>query len=442
MLNALAEAGVKIDVVGAHGAGVMNALCAAADSTGVLSDSGGPWSKPALRRAYRWRPALRVAGAGLLLVLLLLVSPGVLMIVAGVAYGAGLVAALAGFPGASEWLVQIYGRALEVLFNPPIMPTMVPRGMVLGLLAIGAVLAVAAVRAAWHERSRRQVGGAMWWRLVGAPLGAEEPGLSLTTALRRIVRGASGGPGPAPAEVGRRYVDMVVENLGQPGFRELLVAVHDVDARRDIVGAVLGPDAGPALVARRAGSAPREAEMLDLTGPHAELLVDLLCGALRLPVATPAHPAAFPSESYWRGELHHLCDRPDLAGRLVDELVMAGVDQIVLVGAAPAPSGPYSLRPRPGDLRSRLGALVRSVETAALDDAWTRALGAVKSVFVIRPVHNPVGPFEFAGVYDDASDHRWHMADLVRQGYDDAYRQFIEPVVAGGAGGRDHGPAS
>jgi hypothetical protein len=53
-------------------------------------------------------------------------------------------------------------------------------------------------------------------------------------------------------------------------------------------------------------------------------------------------------------------------------------------------------------------------------------------VFVVRPVHNPIGPFDFGGVYDDASDRFRAMNELVRQGYEDAYQQFIEPVVAGG----------
>ena len=128
VLNALAEAGVKIDIVAAHGPGVLNALCAAADGTAVLADGGGPWTRSSLRRAYRWRPALRLAGAGLALVLLLLLSPAVLLVVAGVAYAASLIASLANLPGTADWFIQTYGRTLEVVLNPPIMPTLVPRG--------------------------------------------------------------------------------------------------------------------------------------------------------------------------------------------------------------------------------------------------------------------------------------------------------------------------
>jgi hypothetical protein len=49
---------------------------------------------------------------------------------------------------------------------------------------------------------------------------------------------------------------------------------------------------------------------------------------------------------------------------------------------------------------------------------------------VIRPAHNPIGPFDFAGVYDQRSDRRSTLGELVDRGYEDAYRQFIEPVVA------------
>jgi len=434
VIAALAEAGVKIDLVAAHGAGVFNALAVAVDGAATLAD-GGAWTRLGLRRAYRWRPALRLAAAGLLAVLLLLISPGLLVALAGMAYALSLVAALANLPAAAEWLLQSYGRALEVLFRPPIVPTLVPRAMVLGLLVVAGVLSVAAVRAAWTERSRRGLRGAFWWRLVGAPLGADEPGASLVDALWRLVRGASGGSGQTSADMGRRYVDLLVENLGQPGFREVLVAVHDLDARRDLVGAVLAPDAAPAFAARRTGPGPREAETMDFNGIHSGLVPDILVGAQRLPVVTPPHAVVFPSESYWRGELHHLCDRPDLASRLLEEMIAAGAEQVLLVGPSPPPAGPHSLRARPLDLRARVGAVVRSIETAAFDDAWTRALAATPTVFVIRPVHNPVGPFDFAGVYDEASDRRRTPTDLVRQGYDDAYQQFIEPVVA--RGGRD-----
>jgi len=50
-------------------------------------------------------------------------------------------------------------------------------------------------------------------------------------------------------------------------------------------------------------------------------------------------------------------------------------------------------------------------------------------LYLIRPEHNPVGPFDFAGVYDERSDRRYTIPELVDRGYEDAYRQFIDPVI-------------
>ncbi|PYR27912.1 MAG: hypothetical protein DMF92_15355, partial [Acidobacteria bacterium] len=63
------------------------------------------------------------------------------------------------------------------------------------------------------------------------------------------------------------------------------------------------------------------------------------------------------------------------------------------------------------------------------------AAGGVPRVFTIRPAHNPIGPFDFHGGYDDRSDRRQPLTELMNRGYEDAYRQFIEPVV-GASGDR------
>ena len=177
---------------------------------------------------------------------------------------------------------------------------------------------------------------------------------------------------------------------------------------------------------------PREAEIVDFTGPQRGLLVDLLQGALRLPVATAPEPVQFPTDSYWRGERHHVCDRPELVSRLVDEVAGIGVEQVILVSAAPPPALPHGMRGRPVALRGRIGALVRALETAAFEDACAAAIPRFSGVFVVRPHHNPIGPFDFGGVYDDASDRHRTIAELIDQGYEDAYQHFIEPVVATG----------
>ena len=54
--------------------------------------------------------------------------------------------------------------------------------------------------------------------------------------------------------------------------------------------------------------------------------------------------------------------------------------------------------------------------------------GAVR-IFTILPSHNPIGPFDFSGGFDDRSDRRQPLLELMNRGYEDAYHQFIEPVV-------------
>lgn len=429
-LRAILEAGIKIDVIAAHGAGVFTALAASVDGGARVWDAAGPWTDPRLRRAYRWRPALRWAFGGLLACLVLLLSPLVVLIAAAVAYALGILAALVSLTTLSAALVGWYRQGVEMLFDPPILPTILPRVLVLAVLTIAGVLAVAAVQAARQERSRRRVRGAFWWRLLSSPLDATEPAATAIETLWRLVRGASNEPRPSATEIGRRYVDVLADNFGQPGFHEVLVAVHDIDARQDLVGAVLAASARGAFESRRPGGGPREGETVDFTGPLREAIVAFLGGAFRLPVVTPPAVVEFPPASYWRGERHRLCDRPELAARLIDELAGIGVEQVIVISPAPPPATPHALRARPIDLRARVGELVRAVESAVVADAAAECARRFPSAFVVRPDHNPIGPFDFGGVYDEASDRQRTMSELIEQGHADAFRCFIEPIAA------------
>src|SRR5258705_13339474 len=59
VLRALHEAGVKLDVVSGHGAGVIGALFAAVDGAHRLWDEGGFWRSPGVGSLYSWRSSLR-----------------------------------------------------------------------------------------------------------------------------------------------------------------------------------------------------------------------------------------------------------------------------------------------------------------------------------------------------------------------------------------------
>ena len=73
-------------------------------------------------------------------------------------------------------------------------------------------------------------------------------------------------------------------------------------------------------------------------------------------------------------------------------------------------------------------------------DATTTTAGV--RIFTIRPAHNPIGPLDFAGGWDDRSRRRQPLTELLTLGYEDAYRQFIEPVVAAGGEAVGHAEAT
>jgi len=429
-LRAILEAGIKIDVIAAHGAGTLTAMAASVDGGARVWDAAGPWTDPRLRRAYRWRAALRWAFGGLVGAIVLLLSPLLVLAAAVVAYALGELASLLSLTTLSADLIGWYRHAVEILFDPPILPTILPRLVVLAVLTIGTVLAVSAIQTARRERSRRRVAGAFWWRLVSSPLDATEPSATAVETLWRLVRGASSEPRPTAAEIGRRYVDVLADNFGQPGFHEVLLAVHDLDARQDLVGAVLAAPARGEFEARRAGGPAREGETVDFTGPLRETVVGFLLGALRPPVIAAPAVIEFPPSSYWRGERHRLCDRPELATRLIDEMAAIGVEQVIVVSPAPPAATPHTLRAQPINLRARAGELMRAIETSVLADTASLCARRFASVFVVRPDHNPIGPFDFGGVYDEASDRQRTVSELIEQGHADAFHHLIEPIVS------------
>ena len=97
--------------------------------------------------------------------------------------------------------------------------------------------------------------------------------------------------------------------------------------------------------------------------------------------------------------------------------------------AAPETPGPHALASPRLDPRGRLGEYIRSSEASVVRDAVRRRRADDPRIFVVRPAHNPVGPLDFGGGFDDRSDRRQTLPELMSVGYEDAYRQFVEPVV-------------
>jgi len=235
---------------------------------------------------------------------------------------------------------------------------------------------------------------------------------------------------PPRGAAGRRYADVLAENLGQPGFRELMIIATDLDSRGDVIAAMLREPYRHDFIAPRPGR-ERRAEVLDLAGMGREYALEVMNAALTPPMACDPHLVTFAPDGYWRGETHRLCDRPGAVIRLFGELAAAGVAQVIVASAVAAVTVPHRLRAPRLDIRSRVGEFITAAETASLHDAADLARLRFDSFYVICPSHNPVGPFDATGAYDQASDRRHSTQELMEQAYEDAYHQFIEPVVGG-----------
>jgi len=430
VLKALGEAGVKVDIAAGHGIGAVSAAFAAVDGAAKLYDPQGLWRHPSLARAYSWRRGLRLAGGALLVAAALIAAPLLLLVVTLAVYLAGLVLSLASLTDAAAATTRAYHAMLDASIAPEALPTVMPRAVVLVLL----VTLVSLVASWWVAARRVRRGrrtGAWWQRVVGAPLTSARLFDLVTLQLWELVRGLITAPRPAMSEVGRRYVELLAENLGQPGFRELLLTAHDVDARRDISISLLGEQHRAAFHERRSDGRPREGETIDLTGIQRDAIVTALEAALAVPLVTEPARLAHPADSYWRGETHRLVDRPGCLLHLLDETAAAGAEQAIIVSAAPPPAGPHQLRAVSADVAGQTGELLRGIETGALAEGERVARARFAACFVIRPSYNPIGPFEFSGTEDEASDRRMTLAELMERGYQDAYHQFVEPVYKG-----------
>jgi hypothetical protein len=431
-LRALHEAGVKLDIVAGRGVGVIGALFAAVDGVQRLWDERGFWRADGIERLYEWRIVPRVVAWTLALSLAIVAIPIAAVALGLVVFPIDFLLKMVGVSGASG-LVAAYLRLAQAAFAPEALPTWLPRLVLLVLGASGVVALVDGWFAGATPRARSL--GAWWWRALRAPLSSGHAIDHCWRVMWDLVRGAAQLKEPTPAELGRRYTEMLTENLGQPGFRELIVTVHDVDAHRDLLFALVGENRRRDLIRRATSDAAevRRAEVFDLAGVARDHLPDAVAAALTIPLATDWHRVTFAPDAYWRGETHRLGDRPAGLIRLIDELIDLGVEQIVLVSAAPESPGPHALASARLDGRGRLGEYLQSEEAAIVRDATTTT-GGVR-IFTVRPAHNPIGPFDFAGGYDDRSHRRQGLGELISRGYQDAYHQFIEPVV-GASGDR------
>lgn len=431
VLRALHEAGIKLDIVAGRGAGAIGAYFAAVDGGARLWEANGIWRAPAARGFYGWRSALRVAGWALVAAAAVFALPLALLALAVLVGLVGLLITLVGFEGAGSRLTAGFTGWVASLFAPTAFPTVIPRLALFAILVALATLAIGLAAGLLRATARRRTRKGFMWRLLGAPLSTTAVVERCSTELWNLIRGAAPVAPPPRGELARRYVELLTENHGQPGFRELLVTVHDMDARRDVVFAMLGPAHRARFFGRpgAAESADRYVETFDLSGVAREHALDALAAALTVPIATEPQLVTFAAEGPWRGETHRLCDRPGSLARLIEEVAAAGAEQVILLTAAPPSARVHELSSGRSDLRGKAGEPLAAFEAAAVRDALEHFAGRFAGLFVIRPGHNPLGPLDFTGVYDERSDRSHNLGELVDRGYEDAYRQFIEPIV-------------
>ena len=427
VLRALQEAGVKVDLLAGHGAGAANAALGAIDGQARSWEADGLWLGPAAADFYGWTPPVRTLSRLVALLAALLLLPLLLVVATAlIVYPLGFVLDTVG-PGTGTAVVGAYQSVLQRAFAPGMVPAVVPRlGVIVIVAAAGALLTVA-MRARWRARPRTSL-GAPWWSVLGAPLDASGIHGTLTRVLWQLLRGSAPAGDPSPDALGLRYAEVLGESLGQPGFRELIVAATDLDGRRDLIGALLREPYARDFLAARA-ERDRDADILDLSLQSRSHIVDLVAASLTPPVLAEPHAIRFAAEGHWRGETHRVCDRPGIIHRLLEEVAAAGVTQLIVVSACSASADPHHLRVTPLNIRHRLGEFIAAAEAAALRDATETARLRFDAVYVIRPAHNALGPFDCSGAYDRTSERRVSVAELIRQGHDDASRQFIEPVV-------------
>jgi len=405
VLRALDETGVKIDLVVGSGIGAVSAAYAAVGGGSRLYGKGGFWEGVRWTSFYRVRPTVRLALALVGTSFAIFALPVLLGVLLGVLFPLLLIADRVS-PGVATRALSLLWVAPEKLSGPYLAAQAVP----VFALAMLAIVALAIV----YFRDRRRFAEAF-----ESLLDADHGLARLRRGLWEIARGAalSGGP-PSEAELGRRYVALLAENLGEPGFRELVLRTADLDREEALAFTVLRDGREQA----RAGAL---AASVDLRAPgHDALLFDALATGLLCPMAMPLRRVALPRAAVHGGQTHRLTDATLVGGSGIAEALAAGAEQVIVVTGVPETVAPLTRRRGP---LARIDAAVRALERRAAEEI--DLLLAEVDLWVIRPDHRALGPMELDGARDPATEVLQTTDDLLELGFRDAYRQFVEPVV-------------
>jgi hypothetical protein len=446
VLKALDESGIKVDLVVGSGSGALAGAFAAAAAGEKLYGERGFWVDAGWDSFYRLRAPLRIA------VLLLACSFGVfllpvfLALLAGVLFPLLLVLDLV-MPG-------LPGQALSVITSAPTLlraPYLAALSLPIFILCAVALVAIARLA----MRRGRRAGESF-----EAVLDAEPARRRLRHALWEVARGSAVSlRAPSEAEIGRKYVSLLSENLGQPGFRELILRTADLDTGGPLPFVLLDDAQRAAFASARAhGPRSRTATLpgavdLRAAGNDALFFDAVLTGVLPAAV-TAARRVVFPKGGLHAGESHRLTEATLAGGSGISEALAAGAEQVILAtgvpenpalparrrGPAALADGVLAMLERQavdGDLREaeRLNRMVETLGHRTEDGgrAWqdpaTGHLYRSVALYVIRPERRLLGPLELDGSVDPSSEVETTPEDLVEQGYKDAYRLFVEPVV-------------
>jgi hypothetical protein len=435
VLRALDESGVKIDVVVGSGMGAVTAAYAAVGGGPRLYGRHGFWEGARSRAFYRLRPTVRVALGLLGVSFAIFALPVALGLLLGVLFPLLLIADRVA-PGVASRALSLLWVAPEALSGPYLAAQAVPV-FALAMLTIAGATAL-------YLRDRRRFPEAFESFLDAGP------GLArLRRGLWEIARGvALSGRPPSEAELGRRYVALLADNLGEPGFRELVVRTADMERGRALAFVVLRDEGG----LRPLEGALADAVDLRAAG-HDVLFFDALATGLLCPIAMPMRRLEFPRGAAHAGETHRLTDATLVPGSGIAEALAAKAEQVIVVTGVPEAPAPPARRRGP---LARIDAAVRALERQAAGEiqaAWrvNRMVGTLGprgedgrrawadpatgrvfreiDVWAIRPDRRVLGPTELDGARDPATDVVQTADDLLEQGFRDAYRQFIEPVV-------------
>jgi hypothetical protein len=446
VVRALDEVGVRIDLVVGSGIGTVAAALSAVSAAARLVGAGGFWEGVGFAALYRLRPAVATAVALLTASFGVFLLPIALALLAGLLFPLVLIADLV-VPGAPTRLLARASPLPDALAGPYLATLAIP------IFALS-ILAVAFAAHAFLRERRR------FAEAFESVLDARPAERRLRRILWEVSRGAALEKGaPSDAELGRRYVALLAENLGQPGFRELILRAADLETGRVLLFTVLREaDRAPAGVASReaaGGGRDRRADAVDLRREGNEaLFFDAAASGLLPSVTGPVRRVCFPRAGPSGGETHRITEATLLGGCGISEAVAAGAEQVIVVSATPE-AGALAARRR--GARARINGVLAALERAAVERelaeaerlnrvvetlghrtsdggrAWqdpaTGRLYRQVAVYVIRPSRRSLAPLELDGARDPATEVLETVQDLVRRGGEDAYRLFVEPVL-------------